>query len=78
MSLSDKEKTEIAEVVALVLDSRMKELYSQIARGFVEISNGMMEDLADILDKRNTSVIKKIEERRNKLEEKTQKGPIGF
>lgn len=47
MSLSDKEKKEIAEIVALVLDSRMKQLYSEIARGFVEISNGMMEDLAN-------------------------------
>lgn len=79
MSLSDKEKHEIAEIVAMVLDSRMKQLYSEIARGFVEISNCMMEDLATIFQQRNISVQAMIEERKKKWDEENNNHPrMGF
>lgn len=48
--LSDAEKQQIAEVFATVLDARMKELYSEIAAGFVTIVDCMMNDLAGIME----------------------------
>ena len=77
--LTDQEKRELAEIVALVLDSRMKELYNQIAAGFCEISNCMMEDLAKIFEDRTQEHIRRlIEQRQRELAEGKTKRRAGF
>ena len=48
--MSDREKQELAEVFAIVLDARMAELYTQIAQGFTQILEFMMQDLAAIME----------------------------
>lgn len=46
MSLSASDKRDIAEVVNVVIEARNQELYSEIAAGFVEAINGLMEMFA--------------------------------
>jgi hypothetical protein len=63
--LSDSEKRDLASVFATVLEAKMQEMYTQIAAGFVESMNCMMEDFATIMQAQNKL---SVEENRKFLE----------
>ena len=76
--MDDREKKELAEVFAVILDVRMKELYSQIAKGFYYAIECFMEDLATILESNKDSYFKKIKEYQKELDDKAKKRKVGF
>ena len=58
--MTDRDRKELAEVSATVLGSRLNELRSELARTMVTIIDRVMEDLAQVLESRNTNVSEKI------------------
>lgn len=58
--MNEREKLELAEVFSTVLEARMQELYTQIAAGFVEILNCLMEDLAKVMEDQNRPFLKEV------------------
>lgn len=70
--LSDREKLEIAQVFDAVLEPRIVELKTDIAKGFVTILECCMEDLAKIMTTQNETVTDEIMSRMKRTREEAE------
>jgi uncharacterized protein YbjQ (UPF0145 family) len=73
VSLSASDKRDIAEVLNVVIEARNHELYAEIAAGFVEVINGLMEDFAQILEARNEKALDQMRQRALGLRAQTKR-----
>jgi len=69
--MTDRERQELAEVFAVVLDSRLESLRKELAEMVVMTIDAVINDLAAILESRNGQVSEKITE--HLLRGRTQK-----
>lgn len=73
MSLSDKEKREIAEIVVLVLDSRLNQFRKEIVAGFAECIDWHNENFAKIMEEQNKKTVEPLlKKRQEQIEVRTQ------
>jgi hypothetical protein len=75
MSLNAQEELQIARIVAQIVDARLDQMTKEISVGFVEIANGMMEDLAKILEGRAGEMSRLLEAR---MSERNNRPKAGF
>jgi hypothetical protein len=67
MALDDKEKHQIAEIVSLVIDSKLTELRKEIIAGFVEIIDWHNDNFAKIMEQSNSKTFAEITKRQREV-----------
>ncbi len=66
--MTDRERLELAEVFAKVLDARMKSLYKELVGMTVEILNQFASDMAKIMEGQNSRAIERFQQMRAQKE----------
>ena len=67
--MTDRDRKELAEVFALVLDSRLNALRNELAQTVVTIIDCVMNDLAGIMESQNENLQRHVAERTRKAVE---------